>query len=289
MRLKIRTTGKRKVNEDQGYQRVSEEKSTKRRLLKRRLPGETEKNIDPFCKNHGKPSNNAAGQDIENSFKGRVEGSNASGSVEGSYAAGSVEGSNAAGSVEGSYAAGSVEGSNAPGSGEVQSSKSSKSSKMLHLTSSLVDKKTTIKVKSGKHIRQDNFIEAYVNCRFSITKAAKATGVSKRVFFLWKDEPDFILRFNDAVETKKDFVEDALLKKVAKGDIAAIIFASKCLLKDRGYIEKSSLRVSVKDNHLNLTKEQKDLLIEAAMVSPETIPESPVKKQLLEIIKQKST
>ena len=271
MRLKIRTTGKRKVNEDQGYQRVSEEKSTKRRLLKRRLPGETEKNIDPFCKNHGKPSNNAAGQDIENSFKGRVEGSNASGSVEGSYAAGSVEGSNA------------------PGSGEVQSSKSSKSSKMLHLTSSLVDKKTTIKVKSGKHIRQDNFIEAYVNCRFSITKAAKATGVSKRVFFLWKDEPDFILRFNDAVETKKDFVEDALLKKVAKGDIAAIIFASKCLLKDRGYIEKSSLRVSVKDNHLNLTKEQKDSLIEAAMVSPETIPESPVKKQLLEIIKQKST
>jgi hypothetical protein len=53
-------------------------------------------------------------------------------------------------------------------------------------------------------------------------------------------------------------------------------------------VEKTSLRVNIKDNSLNLTKEQKDALIESAMLTPETLSDSPAKRRLQEIYKRKS-
>lgn len=47
------------------------------------------------------------------------------------------------------------------------------------------------------------------------------------------------------VERKKDFAEYALLKLVAKGHPAAVIFANKCLNQDRGYLERQQI-----DHHL---------------------------------------
>ena len=60
-----------------------------------------------------------------------------------------------------------------------------------------------------------------------------------------KEDPEFAAKVDAIREAQKDFVEDALIKKIAEGDTKAIIFASKCLLKDRGYNEKQQIDVNL--------------------------------------------
>jgi hypothetical protein len=262
MRAKLKTPGKRKANENEGYERVSGEKSIKRKLLESRRPKKTDKDIDPLCKNQGKPSDNAAGEDIERSSKGRVESSNAAGRVSGS---GRVEdSSNAAGRVSGS--GGRVEGS--------------KGSGRLHNLKRLGGK---------KEIRQNEFLKVFGGNLFNISDAARQIGINRSTVYHWKADPDFRQRFEDCIEERKDWLENKLFEKIESGDVACTIFACKCLLKDRGYLPDKLLTVNVdhKDNRLNMTKEQRDSFIESAMVTPETLSDSPVKRQLQEIYKKK--
>jgi hypothetical protein len=41
-----------------------------------------------------------------------------------------------------------------------------------------------------------------------------------------------------------DFAENKLMERISEGDTTSIIFALKCLGKDRGYVERAALEVS---------------------------------------------
>ena len=142
-----------------------------------------------------------------------------------------------------------------------------------------------------KVARQEQFLSIYRENLFNISDAARRIGIDRSTVYHWQmNDPNFKDRMNDVKEEVKDFVEHALFEKIKAGDIAAIIFASKCLCRDRGYAPDKLLTLDVRhaDNRLNLTKEENDKIIEAAMVTPDSLSDSPAKSHLQEIITQQS-
>ena len=62
----------------------------------------------------------------------------------------------------------------------------------------------------------------------------------------------------DEEEAKKDFVELAFLNLVASGEPRAIIFAVRCLLKDRGYHEQLPQQLELKFDRAKTLREIKE-------------------------------
>jgi hypothetical protein len=100
-------------------------------------------------------------------------------------------------------------------------------------------------IEAARIERQSQFLKSYVATTFNITKACKATNIQRATFKLWiKKYPEFKESFEDAFETKKDFIEGKLLENINANDSACIIHASKTLLKDRGYGEKQEIELT---------------------------------------------
>ena len=103
-----------------------------------------------------------------------------------------------------------------------------------------------------KHIearikRQETFIKTYLNTTFNITEACKAANIIRPTFKMWlKKYPEFQEKFEEAFETKKDFIESKLLENIKANDSACIIHASKTILRERGYGEKQEIEISGK-------------------------------------------
>ena len=100
--------------------------------------------------------------------------------------------------------------------------------------------------------KQEIFLAHFILNDFSVVKASKAAGITPRGYHMWRerDTEDFNERLAAAVEHKKDLIEQHLIKLIKSGDTAATIFAAKCQLKDRGYIEKPKEQV---DTEVNVT------------------------------------
>jgi transposase-like protein len=116
--------------------------------------------------------------------------------------------------------------------------------------------------KSGKAERQDAFIQAYLASAFNISSACRQVGIDRSTYYKWIEDTEFISKFNEAKESKKDFIESMLLERVAKGDTIATIFACKCLLADRGYVEKNHTHITAESKPV-FSKEQHDAAIDA--------------------------
>lgn len=79
-----------------------------------------------------------------------------------------------------------------------------------------------------------------------IAHAAKQVGVSRQVHYDWlENDPEYKADVAELKEYKKDFVESKLFKLINEGDVASTIFASKTLLKDRGYVERTEVDATV--------------------------------------------
>lgn len=147
--------------------------------------------------------------------------------------------------------------------------------------------------------RKAEFLEIYRQKLFSMTKACTAMGVQRCAVAEWKNkDPDFKLALESIEEEKMDFIEDALFNEIDNRNIAAIIFAAKCKLKERGYIEQPQQKtLSVEHTHkfdqdqldaivrgqqmdrLKYRKilelnEPKEITIEAEMIESETVVET---------------
>lgn len=117
--------------------------------------------------------------------------------------------------------------------------------------------------RKGQHSEQAQeakakVIEAMKRCQGIKTAACEEAGITRVTLNNWeKADPDFAAQIADlaSIERKKDFVEAALLKLVAAGDAAATIFASKCLNKDRGYVEKKEVAVTTPGPFMLLTSQ----------------------------------
>jgi phage antirepressor YoqD-like protein len=106
-------------------------------------------------------------------------------------------------------------------------------------------------VKCDNNDKLDNkkaeIVDYYVKALGNITDTCKLAGISRWTFYRWlKENEEFKKAIDNANvnEYKKDFIENALLSLVQKKNPAAVIFAAKTQLKDRGYIEKSEVEHS---------------------------------------------
>jgi len=134
-------------------------------------------------------------------------------------------------------------------------------------------------------IAKSAVIEAYRYSNFNLTEACDQTGIPRITAISWLEtDPEFKESFRQVDEEKKDLVESQLLAKVAQGDIAATIFASKCLLKDRGYNENpTTIRARIEVVH---SKEERDAIIEAARIIPAQLANTPGGKFLVEKLEE---
>jgi hypothetical protein len=100
-------------------------------------------------------------------------------------------------------------------------------------------KSVTLKIK-------EIFLDAYKKSFGNVTVAAKAAKIERTTYYLWRrTDPEFVKAIEEIEpdEIFVDFVENALQKKIEKGDTTAIIFALKCKGKKRGYIERQEMQV----------------------------------------------
>jgi len=93
--------------------------------------------------------------------------------------------------------------------------------------------------------RQRIWLKAFEKSSFNVKVACDAAGIKRDAYYQWKRlYPEFVEAYKTAIEEKKDFIEDNLMKNISAGDSSCIIFAAKTQLKDRGYIEKQEIEHS---------------------------------------------
>ncbi len=64
-------------------------------------------------------------------------------------------------------------------------------------------------------LNKEKTIKSYIDCKFNISKACKASKIARKTFYRWiKEDPDFAQAIEDAKESLIDDVEDILLKKI---------------------------------------------------------------------------
>lgn len=79
-----------------------------------------------------------------------------------------------------------------------------------------------------------------------VTTASKIAGVSRSQHYEWiNNDPEYMQRINDVAEMAKDFVESQLFAQIKEGSTTATIFYMKCKMRERGYIEKVDVDMSV--------------------------------------------
>ena len=135
-------------------------------------------------------------------------------------------------------------------------------------------KKANEQVIKYRKIKQQIFLECFKATYFNIGLACETAGVQRQTFSRWMNTyPEFKEAFDSALETKKDFIEDKLMKNIDRGDSSCIIFASETKLRDRGYNRKQEIEHSgnfgvmvvpgkIEDAHdwaLKATKQQQQL------------------------------
>lgn len=85
---------------------------------------------------------------------------------------------------------------------------------------------------------QKAFLEALDKTLGIVSHAAKKCNLSREAHYEWMRESEEYKQAVEAVQLSKcDFVESSLMKLVKEQNPAAVIFASKTLLRHRGYGE----------------------------------------------------
>ncbi|MCD8136113.1 MAG: hypothetical protein LUH01_09245 [Parabacteroides gordonii] len=115
--------------------------------------------------------------------------------------------------------------------------------------------------KSDEDIQRDKekLLDSLKESSGIVTYACEKAGFSRQTYYRWyRDDPEFKARADDISELQIDVAEASLLKKIQKGDTAAIIFYLKTKGKDRGYSERREVVVpggiDVNQKNLDVSK-----------------------------------
>jgi len=93
-------------------------------------------------------------------------------------------------------------------------------------------------------IKKKAFIKAYAESFGNISISAKSAGIDRRTYTNWLKSDEEFKAAIEAIEPDDlivDFAENALMKKISKGDTTAIIFTLKTKGKKRGYVERQEV------------------------------------------------
>ena len=102
-------------------------------------------------------------------------------------------------------------------------------------------KKQSESTKAKKRI----FIANFVENQGMVQMSCDSVGINRVTYERWcKRDAKFVENLQAAMERKLDKIETKLLNLVESGDTQATIFSAKCLLKQRGYVEKKDINIS---------------------------------------------
>lgn len=83
------------------------------------------------------------------------------------------------------------------------------------------------------------FLVAFEEAMGIVSYACRKSNVHRSTYYTWyNNDPEFAKQIDAINDATVDEVELALLNKIKEGDITAIIFYTKCKMKNRGYTEK---------------------------------------------------
>lgn len=98
----------------------------------------------------------------------------------------------------------------------------------------------------GKRVRQQLFLYALCESRFSPSHAMRKVNITKRELDYWlKNDVEFAELVEEIQWHKGNFFEEALVMLVREGNPAAVLFANKTFNRDRGYANKTEVDVNV--------------------------------------------
>ena len=127
--------------------------------------------------------------------------------------------------------------------------------------------------------RQKVFLQAYHTIgNFNASEACRAIGMNRCSVDRWKKIDEWFREQMESIEEeKKDFIESKLMQRIRRNDTAAIIFAAKTKLRDRGYGEHRTIEQTHKHT---LSKEQIDSIARAKRSKESIINVTPIRKRL---------
>lgn len=96
-------------------------------------------------------------------------------------------------------------------------------------------------------IRQTRFLKNLQENDYNITVACKKTDISRKQFYEWKKNLDFLEQFDNLMESRLDEWEQYLHRNIKNGDTTAVIFALKTQGRSRGYNEREPANRKVAD------------------------------------------
>lgn len=93
-----------------------------------------------------------------------------------------------------------------------------------------------------------------------ITSAALQAGISRETHYLWLEkDPNYKQWINEMPDITHDFVENALLKEIKKGNSQCITFYLKTKGKTRGYVEERKIEITGNVSNLSPEKLQSEI------------------------------
>lgn len=112
----------------------------------------------------------------------------------------------------------------------------------------------------GDFDKQRLLIHALSVTRFDLNKCCRMLDISKAQLDEWaKNDPRFVKLWEEIHFQKKNFLESALMEKVAEGDTKSIIFANQTQNKDRGYGQSVEVTGRVEHVHAHIDVSKLDL------------------------------
>jgi hypothetical protein len=89
-------------------------------------------------------------------------------------------------------------------------------------------------------------VEAMQQSLGIVTTASRIAEVSRSQHYEWiNNDPEYLKKINEVTEMAHDFVESKLYEQIKGGSTTATIFYMKCKMRERGYIEKLDVDMSV--------------------------------------------
>jgi malate synthase len=83
------------------------------------------------------------------------------------------------------------------------------------------------------------------NCSI-LVNTAQTIGCSRQQLKTWIDrDPELTAGYNEGKERFKDLVEHQMLKNIKEGKEASLIFYAKTKMRDRGFIEKQDMNMTI--------------------------------------------
>jgi hypothetical protein len=92
---------------------------------------------------------------------------------------------------------------------------------------------------------QSLFVHAIIHCGFNYHAAMRVAGVSTKVLFMWKQDPDFNDLLTQMGEARVSYCEEYLFREAKKGDVGAIKYLLDNQGKRRGYGQPRSVNLNV--------------------------------------------